>query len=220
MRSLFSLFFSLMTLGQLVPYSDANAQTVPTRGGNRLTYLDEFCDPYYPNVDAARLTTPQWIGEKGVDAVITLGIDDMRDPQKYEAYLRPILDRLKKIDGRAPVSIMACQVDPDDKQLQTWLSEGLSLECHTIDHPCPCLQGGDFERAKDTYDRCVDLMNSIPGNGPVAFRFPCMDSLNTPSPKAYAEIVNQKNSQRQLSSSQYVCHLSVHSRRSDVAQSF
>ncbi len=192
MRSLFSLFFSLMTLGQLVPYSDANAQTVPTRGGNRLTYLDEFCDPYYPNVDAARLTTPQWIGEKGVDAVITLGIDDMRDPQKYEAYLRPILDRLKKIDGRAPVSIMACQVDPDDKQLQTWLSEGLSLECHTIDHPCPCLQGGDFERAKDTYDRCVDLMNSIPGNGPVAFRFPCMDSLNTPSPKAYAEIVNQK----------------------------
>lgn len=192
MRVIFSLFFSLMTLGQLVPNPAANAQSGAARDGNRLTYLDEFCDPYYPDADAARLTTPQWIGEEGVDAVITLGIDDMRDSQKYEAYLRPILDRLKKIDGRAPVSIMTCQIDPSDEQLQTWLTEGLSLECHTIDHPCPCLQGGDFERAKDTYDRCVDLMSSIPGNGPVAFRFPCMDSLNTPSPRAYAEIVNQK----------------------------
>ena len=43
-----------------------------------------------------------------------LAIDDMRDPGRYEAYLRPILDRLKAIDGRAPVSIMTNQVEPKD----------------------------------------------------------------------------------------------------------
>ena len=162
------------------------------QNSNRLVHLDEFCDPYYPQLSSAKLTTPQWVGEDGVEAVITLGIDDMRDPARYEAYLRPILDRLKKIDGRAPVSIMTCSVDPSNKQLQAWLKEGVSIECHTIDHPCPCLNGGDFDRAKSTYDRCVDLMNQIKGNKPVAFRFPCMDSLNTPSPRAFAEIVNQK----------------------------
>ncbi|MEE2642752.1 MAG: PVC-type heme-binding CxxCH protein [Planctomycetota bacterium] len=163
-----------------------------SQDANRLTYLDEFCDSYYPALGSARLTTPQWVGEPGVEAVITLGIDDMRDPAHYEAYLRPILDRLKKIDGRAPVSILTCSVDVQHPRLATWLEEGLSIECHTIDHPCPCLNGGDFDRAKSTYDRCVDMMFSIKGNRPVAFRFPCMDSLNTPSPRAFAEIVNRK----------------------------
>lgn len=158
----------------------------------RLTYRDEHCDPYYVGRDFPKLTTPQWVGEEGVEAVVTLAIDDMRDPAKYEAYLRPIFERLKKIDGRAPVSIMTCQVTPDDPQLQTWLKEGLSIECHTFDHPCPLLQGGDFAKAKGTYDRCVDLMHQIPGNRPVAFRMPCCDSLNTPSPRFWTEIFNQR----------------------------
>jgi hypothetical protein len=50
------------------------------------------------------------------------------------------------------------------------------------------LQGNDFAKAKSTYDRCVDLMFAIPGNTPVAFRMPCCDSLNTPSPRFYDEI--------------------------------
>ena len=54
-------------------------------------------------------STPQWVGEPDVDAVVVLAIDDMRDPKKYETFLRPILNRLKKIDGRAPVSIMTLQ---------------------------------------------------------------------------------------------------------------
>ena len=49
----------------------------------------------------------------------------------------PSSSRLKKIDGRAPVSIMTCRSMPDDPHLQTWLKEGLSLEVHTLDHPCP-----------------------------------------------------------------------------------
>src|SRR5262245_19460107 len=158
--------------------------------GNRLTYLDEL-NPYYPHRTFPKLITPQWVGEDGVDAVVILAIDDMRGHEKWEQFLRPILNRLKKIDCRAPVSIMTCQIDPKDPHLQIWLKEGVSLEVHTIDHPCPLLQKGDFAKAKSTYDRCVDLMNQVPGNKPVAFRMPCCDSLNTNSPRFYAEIFNK-----------------------------
>src|SRR4051794_8173286 len=109
--------------------------------GNRLAYLDAI-DPYYPSRTFARLTTPQWVGEPGVEAVVVLAIDYMRGPDQWERYLRPILQRLKKIDGHAPVSIMTCTVDPKHPHLQTWLKEGLSLETHTIEHPCPILGKG------------------------------------------------------------------------------
>jgi putative membrane-bound dehydrogenase-like protein len=158
--------------------------------GNRLAYVDEN-NPYYVSRTFPKLVTPQWVGEEGVEAVVVLAIDDMRGPEKWEAYLRPILERLKQIDGRAAVSIMTCQVDPQHPHLQTWLKEGVSLETHTIDHPCPLLQGGDFDKAKATYDRCVDLLASVPGNRPVAFRTPCCDSLNTVSPRFFNEIFNK-----------------------------
>src|SRR5438093_1774350 len=87
--------------------------------GNRLTYLDES-DPYYVSRTFPKLITPQWVGEEGVEAVVVLAIDDMRQPEKYEAFLRPILRRLQQIDGRAPVSIMTCQIDPAQSQLQEW----------------------------------------------------------------------------------------------------
>ncbi|MDA1015907.1 MAG: c-type cytochrome [Planctomycetota bacterium] len=161
--------------------------------GKRLTYLDEN-NPCYPHASFPKLITPQWVGEEGVEAVVVLAIDDMRDPAKYERYLRPILQRLKAIDGRAPVSIMTCSVKPDDPQLQAWRDEGLSIEVHTIDHPCPLLNGGDFPKAKSTYDRCVDLLHKIPTRhreSPVAFRMPCCDSLNTVSPRFFSEIFNR-----------------------------
>ncbi len=159
--------------------------------GNRLVYLDEPCDPYYVHRTFPKLVTPQWVGDDGVEAVVTLGIDDMRDVKAYEAYLRPLLTRLQAIDGRAAVSIMTCQVDPHDPHLQTWLAEGVSLETHTANHPCPCLQGGRFADAKATYDACVDQLSAVPNSRPVAFRFPCCDSKNTPSPRAFAEILNR-----------------------------
>ena len=183
-RTLIFGVFALLLSGVV----DANLRA---DGDNPFAYLDEYSNPYYPHTNFPKLTTPQWVGEPGVEAVVVLGIDDMRDTAKYEAYLRPILNRLKQIDGRAPASIMTCQIDPQDPQLQAWLKEGLSIEIHTVDHPCPCLQGGQFEQAKSTYDRCVDMVSAIPNNRPVAFRFPCMDSQNTPSPRAYAEIINQ-----------------------------
>ena len=118
--------------------------------GNRLTYLDEPCDPYYVGQSFPKLITPQWVGEQGVEAVVTLAIDDMRDPAHYEAYLRPILDRLKEIDGRAAVSIMTNQVDPNDEQVSRWIREGVTIDVHTIDHPCPCLQDSNFEQSSIT----------------------------------------------------------------------
>lgn len=158
--------------------------------GNRLTYLD-VNDPYYPSRTFPKLVTPQWVGEEGVEAVVILAIDDMRGHEKWEAYLRPILSRLKEIDGRAPVSIMTCQIKPDEPHLQKWLKEGVSIDVHTVDHPCPLLRDGDFAKAKSTVDRCIDLLNEIPGNRPVAFRMPCCDSLNTLSPRFFAEIFNK-----------------------------
>ena len=148
-------------------------------------------NPYYPHKDYSKLITPQWVGEEGVDAVVVLAIDDMREPEKYEAYLRPIIDRLKAIDGRAPISIMTNQVKPDDPRLQEFLKEGLSLEIHTISHPCPFLHNGDFAAAQADYHDCVDLMNRIPGNKPVAFRMPCCDSINSPGPRFFAELFNK-----------------------------
>jgi putative membrane-bound dehydrogenase-like protein len=159
--------------------------------GNRLTYLDST-DPYYASRDLPVLATPQWVGEPGVEAVVVLAIDDMRSHEKWEAFLRPILERLKQIEGRAPLSIMTNQIKQDEPHLQRWLAEGVSLETHTDTHPCPLLAGGDLEKAKGDYDRCVDLLASVPRNKPVAFRMPCCDSLNTPSPRFFAEIFNRK----------------------------
>lgn len=164
---------------------------------NRLAYLEES-DPFYVGRDFPKLTTPQWIGEPGVEAAIILAIDDMKGSAKWETFLRPILDRLKQIEGRAPISIMTVSVDPQDPQLQTWLKEGLSLEVHTLTHPCPCLAKDDFQAAADTYNGCLELMNRIPANKPVAFRMPCCDSMDSPSPRFYAEIFNRTNAAGQF----------------------
>ena len=159
--------------------------------GNRLAYLDDPVNPYYVNLDMPKLVTPQWVGEDGVQAVIVLAVDDMSEVKRYEEFLRPILNRLKAIDGRAPVSIMTKNVDPLSPQLAPWLKEGVSIETHTADHPCPLLQGGKLESAKATYDRCVDLLFTIPDTRPVAFRMPCCDSMNSVSPRFFAEIFNK-----------------------------
>lgn len=184
-RLLFS--FVLMALSTL---GASTFGAAATGEGNRLTYL-ESDDPFYPELGFARLTTPQWVGEPGVEAVVILSIDDMRETQKYENFLRPILDRLKQIDGRAPVSIFTCEVPVGDARLQSWLAEGLSLEVHTLAHPCPLLQEADFAKAARTVHGGLELLNKIAGNKAVAYRMPCCDSMNSPSPRFFAEIFNK-----------------------------
>ncbi len=173
------------------------ATKLATNSANRLTYLDES-DPYYVGLRFPKLITPQWVGEEGVDAVVTIAIDDMNAPEPWVGFLRPAIERLKEIYGYAPISIMTTRIDPTLPDWPKLLNDGVSLECHTFDHPCPILQRGDFHAAKATYDKCLAVMNQIPGNKPVAFRVPCCDSLNTPSPRFYAEIFNKTNEHGQF----------------------
>lgn len=188
----------------------AFAATAFAIDGNRLTYLDDN-SPFWPTAQSPKFITPQWVGEPGVDAVVILAIDDMRNSPnttdgkpgtaKYETFLRPILDRLKKIepahggDGRAPLSIMTNTVVADDPQLASWLKEGVTIESHTLTHPCPCLGKATFEEAQRVYHGSVDLLNTIPGNHPVAFRMPCCDSMNSASPRFYSEIFDHTSPQ-------------------------
>ena len=165
---------------------------------NRLAYLDEFSDPFHPSHTFPKLTTPQWIGEDDVEVVVTFGIDDMSDHANYERYLRPILERLKQIDGRAPVSIFSNSPRPDEPHLQQWLKEGLTFEVHTLGHPCPILGRRNFAAAEKTFHGCVDLLNHIPGNAPLAFRTPCCDSINSASPRLFAELLGRTNSAGQF----------------------
>ncbi len=159
--------------------------------GNRLSYLDASCDPYYVGLDTAKLTTPQWIGEPGVEAAAILSNDDLKKAEHHEQFLRPIVERLKKIDGRGPFSCMGTQIDLNDPIFQRWLQEDVTVEPHTYHHPCPCLQGDDLAKAKSTYDQCVDQMFNLPNAQPVAFRMPCCDSMNSMSPRFYTEVFNK-----------------------------
>src|ERR1043166_4240643 len=174
-----------------LPALSQSALTAMTNG-NRLAYLDES-DPFYPGLQFPKLTTPQWIGEEGVDAVVILAIDDMRETPKYETFIRPILDRLKQIDGRAPFSIMCNKFPITNAIVEQWLKEGVSLEVHTLTHPFPLLAKSNFVAAVKDYNGCIDMLNQIPGNKPIAYRMPYCDSLNTPSPRFYAEIFNTTN---------------------------
>ncbi|MDB6172389.1 MAG: putative rane-bound dehydrogenase [Chthoniobacteraceae bacterium] len=170
--------------------------TAPLRSAehpaNRLAYLDDD-NPFYPHAGLARFTTPQWIGEPGVDAAVIISIDDLRETPKYEAYLRPILQRLQQIDGRAPTSIFCNQLVPTDPQFQSWLKEGVSLEVHTLTHPCPLLGKTGFSAAQQTVFGGIDQLASIPGNLPLAFRMPCCDSMNSASPRFFSEIFSGRS---------------------------
>jgi putative membrane-bound dehydrogenase-like protein len=196
MKRIFFLLYCILT------------SAVLAADGNRLAYLDDD-SPFWPTPQSPKFITPQWIGEPGVDAVVILAIDDMRNTpntpegkpgtEKYEKFLRPILDRLKKIEpahggtGRAPLSIMTNTIAPNDPQLAAWLAEGVTIESHTLTHPCPCLGKANFEEAQRVYHGSVDLLSTIPGNHPVAFRMPCCDSMNSASPRFYSEIFNQES---------------------------
>jgi hypothetical protein len=132
-----------------------------------------------------------WVGEEGVEAVVILSIDDMSDPAKYAAYLQPIFDRLRKIDDRSPVSILTNRPDIRDPQLDTFIKQGVSIDVHTTTHPCPLFSGEGFDWAKNNVLQCTTQLSRIPGAHPVAFRMPCCDSLNTPSPRFYDGIFDQ-----------------------------
>jgi len=94
MRHLFAILGSFAASGLLL-----------AGDGNRQSYLDSN-EVWYPHKDFPQLITPQWVGEEGVECVVTLAIDDMRDPAKYEAYLHPILQRLRQSKSFDPFDLL------------------------------------------------------------------------------------------------------------------
>lgn len=160
----------------------------PLVGSERLAF-QYAQDPFFVGQQHPAFTTPQWVGEEGVEAVVIISIDDMRTPEKYRTFLAPIAERLKEIYGEAPISIFCNALEPDQPAYVEMLREGMSLEIHTLAHPCPLLQKHNFQSAMDNVLGCVDLLSRIPGNRPVAFRMPCCDSINSASPRFYNEIL-------------------------------
>ena len=51
-------------------------------------HLDDYSNPYYPHTHFPKLTTPQWIGEEGVDAEAS-----PRHPEDVEIERRQADDR-------------------------------------------------------------------------------------------------------------------------------
>lgn len=184
----------------LIPLPRLSAEP-PT--GSRLAYLDER-DPYYPHAQFPKLTTPMWVGEPGVEAVIHLSVDDMGRPSTdprctatyFAEFLRPLIDRLKRIDGRGPVSIFTCQARAGDPTLQQIIKDGVSLEGHGFSHPVPLLRapadlsprGNSLSLVRQDFLSCVDSLFEVANHRPVAFRIPGCDAANTNSPRYFAEI--------------------------------
>lgn len=117
----------------------------------------------------------------------------MSSHTRYEDYLRPVLNRLKQIDGLSPVSIFCHALDPNEKHLQQWLQEGVNFEVHTLNHPCPILTRSDFAAARNSILGGLDLLHRVPNNHPVAFRTPCCDSIDSASPRLFEELLTQTN---------------------------
>ncbi len=174
------------------------------RVGSRFTYLDEL-DPYYPHADFPKLTTPMWVGEEGVDAVVLLSVDDMGGPpfrprydvgpEAFERFLAPLIERLRKIDGRAPIAVMTCQTPPESLTVQQLLKLGLSFECHTFTHRFPFFRSNEghgpdeaLKFAQMDYLACMENLFEVPGNRPVAHRMPGCDAQNSVSPRFFTEV--------------------------------
>jgi hypothetical protein len=162
--------------------------------GNRLTYLDES-SPFWPNEQDAEVRDAAVDRRAGRRGRGILAIDDMREPAKYEAFLRPILERLKKIDGRAPVSIMT---NTSHRMIRSWrrgCARGFRSKSTRSRIRARVSARRASRKRRATYHECVDLLASIPGNRPVAFRMPCCDSMNSASPRFFAEIFNRTSAQ-------------------------
>ncbi len=161
--------------------------------GNRLTYLHRE-DPYYPGGQTARLVTPQWVGEEGVKTVIVPAIDDLlNNPAYQDQLLRPMIERLQRIDGRAPITHFAVRIEPDDPLANQWIREGLSIDTHTWTHPCPFFALGDIDKIREEYDLSMDQKFQIPHNHPVGTRLTCIDIWNTVSPRFYTEVFGKRS---------------------------
>lgn len=133
----------------LVPVLLSARLSAGDRVGSRFTHLDGR-DSYDSGLAKAKLTTPMWVGGEGVEAVVQLSIEDMgwtnppsrmmshaKSPRLHHPFLRPAIERLRRIDQRAPISIYTLQAQADGPWFQRLLNEGVPLEAHTFTHAVP-----------------------------------------------------------------------------------
>ncbi|MEX2577687.1 MAG: FG-GAP-like repeat-containing protein [Verrucomicrobiales bacterium] len=212
MRLYLLLLFVIPALGSS-GFLHLSSRAAEQTDGNRFAYLAED-DPYYPDGDFPKLTTPMWIGEDDVDAAICLTIDDMcrmfpegkrpkglpsyaRRPQVYYDFLKPAIDRLRQIDGRAPVTVFSLQLDADDRLVRHMQELGLTMECHTWTHPVPLLRTvkdppppppESLQPAVEDTLKTLTNLAKLAGPAPVAQRNPGCDARNTASPRMFSEI--------------------------------
>ena len=107
------------------------------RSANRLSYLDGPLDPYYVGRDFPRLATPQWVGEPGVDAVVVLAIDDMRDPKKYLLAVSYYSGGIAVVDFSDPADPkeLGYYIDSEEGVApDTWSSYWYNGRIYTNDH--------------------------------------------------------------------------------------
>ncbi len=112
-----------------------------------------------------KLITPQWVGEAGVECVVLLGVEADGVLAEWEPVVRPIVERLKQIDGRAPLSLFASDVEPSAPPLRAWLSDGVRVEVLL-----PAITERNVARWKARYDETIDRLTARLGTVPVACR--------------------------------------------------
>jgi len=174
--------------GLLAIVASLAASSCGLADANRLNYLDEFCDPFYPSQDFPKLITPQWVGEAAIEAAVILSIEGTGPYDELRAYLRPIMRRLVQIEGRAPLTILAEQEAFAALQAAAWLPPGVALEPALHTQGRPLLVDHDLGGAKARYGESLDALVRA-GNTPVLFRAPGCDRFNAASPRLYSEII-------------------------------
>ncbi|MFV2068943.1 MAG: hypothetical protein ACC645_18410, partial [Pirellulales bacterium] len=104
------------------------------RNGSGFTYLDQQ-DPYYPHAEFPRLTTPMWVGEEGVDAVILLTVAEDNPPTQAPDVGEPLIVTAgpaptNETPGDRPYEMVWAQRKPVRKPLISFDSlDGWTVEC-------------------------------------------------------------------------------------------
>jgi hypothetical protein len=169
------------------------ANAVWAADANRLVELDGETSSTGRTV-RPRLTTPQWVGEEGVDCVVLLGLEAEGTLAEWQPVVRPVVERLKQIEGRAPLSLFARDVDPGEPPLRTWLLDGVRVELLLpaisdlngtggAGAGVPSVREPSVARWKAEYDERIDRLTARLGTAPVVCRIaPGNDAANVGPP--------------------------------------
>ncbi|MGI9456606.1 MAG: PVC-type heme-binding CxxCH protein, partial [Aeoliella sp.] len=188
--SRFVALYAVVGLANFAALATCTAEA-PAGVANRLNYLDDFCEPFYPQRELAKLTTPQWIGQSGVEAVVILTIEGSANDAALRAALAPIVDRLKTIDEGVPLTIFTESPPKVRTEWEAWCEAGLTFEPTLLHHDGPLLSEQGIDDARDLYKRCVEKFFQDARHLPTVFRPPGSARFNATSPRLHAECLSR-----------------------------